>query len=403
MLLKAAIQDIISHQNAQVQQFQRGIEREMLAGFSPVKTHVRIITGVRRCGKSTLMRQILNKFGSGNFVFINFEDPRFSSFEPSDHIKLIQVLEENYTGSIYFFDEIQNLPEWHKFVRIVHDKRKEIYITGSNAAMLSGEFGTKLTGRHLSSVLFPFSYKEYLVYTNQKPGETSFQQYAKFGGFPDFLANQNEEILQQLFNDIVIRDIVVRYGIKDERLIKELGVYLLSNVGKEFSFNKLKNLFSIGSANSVSNYIGYFESTYLFFTVPRYSYSLKQQVVNPKKIYAIDNGMIKANSLSFSDDLGRMLENLVYLELRRKGYEIYYFNESGECDFIYKRLNKTEGAIQVCYQLTADNQKREINGLLAALNFSGLKEGLILTFNEEDNLQIEGKNITIMPVWKWMD
>jgi len=401
MLLKPVLRDIIKHQNSQLRLFSSGIEREKVNNFSPLKSHIRIITGVRRCGKSTLMRQILKKYAINSYVFINFEDPRLSAFEPSDFSKLSQILDEDYSESQYFFDEIQNLREWQKFVRIQHDAGKQVYITGSNASMLSGELGSKLTGRHLSTELFPFSFKEFLVFTNQQPGENSFTDYLKKGGFPDFLFSQNEEILQQMFNDIVIRDIVTRYGIKDERFIKELGVYLLSNISKEFSFNKLKTMFEVGSTNSMSNYISYFENCYLLFSVPRFSFSAKQQIVNPKKIYAIDNGLIIANSLSFSEDNGKLLENLVYVTLRGKGYEVFYYKEKGECDFIYRK-NKVQGAIQVCFQLNSDNQTREINGIIDAMKFLDLSEGLILTNSEEDEIKIENKKITIMPVWKWL-
>ncbi len=201
---------------------------------------------------------------------------------------------------------------------------------------------------------------------------------------------------------MIYRDIVVRHSLRSPKVVRELGVYLATNIGKEFSFNNLSKTFELGSSNTVASYISYFEDAYLFFTVPRFSYSLKQQAKNPKKIYGIDTGLITLLSMSFSKDRGRLLENLVFIHFKRLGKEIFYYRQKGECDFIVATSNKVEMAVQVCYDLNADNLPREVNGLAEALNELGLSEGYIFTFKQKDELGKDGKTINVIPVWEWM-
>ena len=279
---------------------------------------------------------------------------------------------------------------------------KYVIITGSNAFLLSKELGTKLTGRHLNYELFPFSYKEMLKFKKFKQGLRSFEFYLKHGGFPDYLRLNNPEILQELLNDILAKDIAARYNLKNMKLLKEIATYLLSNSGKEFSYNSLKNIFKLGSVNTAISYVSYFEDSYLLFAVPRFDYSLKKQSVNPKKIYCVDNGFLLANSFTFSSNYGKLLENLVFTQLRRKHNDIYYFKQKNECDFVLREAGRVTAAIQVCYCLNDDNKERELNGLLEVLNKFKLKEGLILTYDQEDSLVIGKKKITVVPVWKWL-
>ena len=199
-----------------------------------------------------------------------------------------------------------------------------------------------------------------------------------------------------------MRDIVVRHKLRESRTVKKMALYLISNVGKEFSYNKLKSIFELGSINTAISFVSYFEDSYLIFIVPKFDYSLKKQLINPKKAYSIDNGLSNANSASFSSDRGRMLENSVFLHLRRKYSEIFYFKEKKECDFVVKEKNKVVMAVQVCYKLHEDNQEREVGGLVEALEKFNLEEGLILTFDQEDELKVENKKIVLKPAWKWM-
>jgi len=241
-----------------------------------------------------------------------------------------------------------------------------------------------------------------LEFTNLKPDINSFEKYLTKGGFPEYLKYNKSEILQELLNDIIARDIIVRHKLRETKTVKEMALYLLTNVGKEFSYNNLKKTFNLGSTNSALSFVSYFEDSYLMFTVPKFDFSLKKQIINPKKVYSIDNGLSNVNSASFSSDRGRMLENLVFLQLRRKYKEIFYFKEENECDFLIKDRNKVIAAIQVCYQLQEDNKKREIDGLLTPLSEFSLTNGLILTYNQEDEFKINGKIIIVQPVWKWL-
>ena len=199
-----------------------------------------------------------------------------------------------------------------------------------------------------------------------------------------------------------MKDIAARFGIKNTSILNKIAIFLISNVGKEFSYNSIKRAFDVKSVQSVIDYISYFENAYLIFTISRFSYSYKQQQVNPKKVYSIDNGFSYNNSASFSKDKGKMLENIVFLGLRRKFKNIFYFQEKNECDFIIKEKEEIKEAIQVCFDFNEETKNREIEGILTAMKKFNLREGLILTFNQDDEFVIEDKKIRIMPVWKWL-
>jgi predicted AAA+ superfamily ATPase len=267
--------------------------------------------------------------------------------------------------------------------------------------MLSKELGTKLTGRHLSKELFPFSYREYLEFTNQQQGAQSALAYLQSGGFPEFLKTGLPEVLMQAFNDIIVRDISVRHNLKNSRTLQQLAVWLVSNAGKPVTGNSLKKIFDIGSSSSMMDYLSYFIDAWLFFFVPRFSYSHKIQLVNPKKVYCIDNGFIHVNSVSFNDDSGRLLENAVYMQLRRRTAEICYFKEKKECDFVVHQQGKLTELIQVCWQLGSDNLGRELAGLHEAMDFFNIRAGTIITWDQSDTFEKEGKTITVLPFYQW--
>jgi predicted AAA+ superfamily ATPase len=400
MILKSDIAIAFKQQQLLLEGKPNGELREKLAQVNLSKEFVLIITGIRRCGKSTLMQQLINKL-EGSVAFFNFEDPRIFGFEISDFVKLDEVIGEN--TSYYFFDEIQNVNNWEIFVRNLHDKQKLICVTGSNASLLSRELGTKLTGRNIQIELLPFSFKEYLSFKKLKAKEATFRHYLLEGGFPDYLKTGNKEVLQQLFKDIVYRDIIVRHSVRNDKVLMSIALYLISNVGKEFSFTNIKKTFGVGSVNSVMDYISWLEDSYLLFTLPKFSWSLKSVAINPKKVYVIDTGFGDANSLSFSNDIGRLFENAVYLQLRRIYKELYYFREKGECDFVVKEKNKVTYAIQVCVEISQDNLAREVNGLMEALTFFDLEKGFIITMNQEDEIVQDEKKIHLIPAWKWFN
>ncbi|MBS3118080.1 ATP-binding protein [Candidatus Woesearchaeota archaeon] len=399
MLTKETLKEVILSQRAYLDRADLGTlrQKEITIGGS----FAILITGIRRCGKSTFLNQVLKKQKKG--YYLNLEDPRLEGFELSDFNKVETILNEIYgVGGVYFFDEIQNIEKWEKFVRYLIDKKEKVVITGSNASLLSRELGTKLTGRHLQLELFPFSYQEFLDLKKKSPSVDSFEEYFNLGGFPEYLKKEDPAILHELLSDVVMKDIAIRFGIKNTNMLNKIVIYLISNAGKEFSYNSIKNMLEIKSVQSVIDYVSYLENTYLIFTIPRFSYSYKQQQVNPKKVYSIDNGFSSSNSASFSQDKGKMLENMAFLGLRRRFRDIFYFQDKVECDFVIKEKEKITKAIQVCFDFNEETKGREIKGLLTALKYFNLKEGLILTYNQEDEFLLEGKKVIIQPVWKWL-
>jgi predicted AAA+ superfamily ATPase len=406
---KSKIQEIVSDQTKK--QKENTIEREKFSEIIKDQNSpfVNIISGIRRYGKSTLLNEIKKKHEG---PYVNFDDERFVNFTVDDFQKLNEVLIETYkTTSHYYFDEIQNIPQWEKFVRRLSEEGKKVYVTGSNATLLSKELGTHLTGRNIEFKLYPFSFKEYLTYkkvshdnfttTNKVTLIKHFKAYLKEGGLPEYLQTNNPDYLRSLFEGILYKDVMTRYKLKDERSLKEL-IYLAANsISKEISFNSIKKTLGIGSTTTVSDYFSYLENTYLLFLIPRYNFSLKKQIVSPKKLYMIDNALANQLGFSFSENSGKLLENTIAIELKRRNKEIYYHQGKNECDFLI-RNNKIKEAIQVCYELNDNNKEREIKGLEEAMHTFKLKEGIIITMDQEEIITKENENIHIIPAWKWL-
>lgn len=364
--------------------------------FPSTTNKIIIISGIRRCGKSTLIRKRL--FTESNAYYINFEDPRLINFELSDFTRLEELYVEN-NKKYLLLDEIQNIPNWEIFARSAHEKGIQIIITGSNASLLSKELGTKLTGRYKQLELFPFNFAEFLDFQEQDRSIESFNNYFETGGFPEFIEEPDTDYHRTLLRDIVTRDIAVRRKLPNETHILRLAVHLLSNIGKEFSYNKLSNLLEIKSVRTVIDYCDYLNESYLLDFIPMYSTSVKKQIANPKKVYAIDATFAQSNSLSFSKDLGRRLENMVYNKLRYQHKEIFYYRTAkSECDFLTKSNGSVSQAIQVCWEVNNDNLNREITGLKDAMKETNIQNGIIITNNQEDNLD----GIKLIPAWKWL-
>jgi len=398
MLSKLIIEQVIDSQKERLILMDSGLSRS-IKGFSDLTSHALIVSGIRRCGKSTLLQQI-NKTFKGRSIYLNFEDPRLAGFDLSDFNRLHEIsVKEGITG--YFFDEIQNINNWETFIRFRLDEGYKIFITGSNASMLSKELGTKLTGRHISKELFPFSYIEYLAFTDQKSGVLSSGKYMKSGGFPEYLKTGLPEVLMHAFNDIVIRDIAIRYNLKNTTALRQLAVWLVSNSGKSITGNSLRKIFQISSSSTMMEYLSFFVDAYLFFFIPKFSYSHKVQLVNPKKVYCIDNGLIEINSVSFNEDNGRLLENMVFMHLRRQTPEIYYFSDKKECDFVVFQQGKLSGLYQVCWKLDQNNMDRELKGLLEAMNYFDLKNASVITNDQSDTFIFDEKRITALPFHEW--
>ncbi len=394
-----------------------GIEREKLKDVLKYSRgpQIVVISGLRRVGKSTLLAQIRKRKYQNNFYYLNFEDERLLNFQAQDFSLLHQLLLEMFGEKrTFFLDEVQNIPGWERFVRRLSDRGYKFYLTGSNASLLSQELGSKLTGRYALVELFPFSFKEYLIFkkekivsgvltTKEKANlKRHFNHYLLKGGIADALKYPQLNIHQQLYQDIIHRDIVARYKIEAVKSLKDLAFYLMSNNANLISFNKLKALLKLGSVNTVSTFIDHLQMAWLFFTLNIYSFSVKKQQIAPKKIYGIDTGMVNAVGFAFSKNKGRLLENLVYLVLREKQKQIFYYKtkKGQEIDF-YLPGNKL--FIQVAQEIESSQAKeREIAALAVALKEVKGSRGLILTEDREDELRLGRKKIKVVPIYNWI-
>lgn len=415
--LKSVLQEQLNLFNSK----ELGVEREVLKTISKsVKSpHVLVITGLRRVGKSTLLAQIAKKYLNNKFYYVNFEDERLLSLTVKDfdmlHETLISMFGER---KIFLFDEIQNIPEWERFVRRLNDQGYKFIITGSNASLLSQELGTKLTGRHLKVEVFPFSFREYLSYRKFKIPKTDIltttqrgkllkyqSEYMSSGGIPDALKYPDINLHKTLYDDVLYRDIATRYRLDNIKELKELSFYLISNISSLVSFNKLKELLMLGSVNSVKAYVEYLETSWLFFILNKYAYSVKEQQIANKKVYSIDTGLAKSIGFSFSNNLGRLIENIVYLNLRRKQKSLYYYKtqEGYEVDF----YSPDESfLIQVSFDLDKSNIERETRALINAChekdNDHTKNKLIIITRSFKDSIVIEGNKIEIIPLYEWL-
>ncbi len=391
------------------------------------------ITGPRRAGKTyfcfQLMRSLFQKgVPKNNLLYINFEDEKLIGANAEDLNKIfdkyLEIQEPDFNKKIYlFFDEIQNVSDWANWVRRIYDTKKnvKIILTGSSSKLLSKEIATNLRGRVHNLEILPFSFIEFLklkqvsfgnkiqIYKNAIEIKKSFKEYLLQGGYPFILIHKyinTNEILQGYYDSMIFRDVVERYKINDVKKLQILASFVFESNSREISYSKLSNkMTSLGfslTRNTVGNYISYFEDSYLFFQVLKYEYSIQKQLGSIKKVYCIDNGLLNAVSFKFSDDHGKLLENLVFLELYRRKNKIYYNRGKFECDFLVQEKNKITKAVQVCYELSEKNMDREISGLIEAMKKFKLKKGLIVTYDDEKEIVKDGLKIKVIPVWKWM-
>ncbi|MDR1114422.1 MAG: ATP-binding protein [Candidatus Margulisbacteria bacterium] len=392
------LREVIRAQQEQVAKQTAELSRDMLPDLPDIQTYALIITGIRRCGKSTLLRQFARKL-RGKYFYLNFDDLRLADFTARDFPLLDSLILESGVKTL-LLDEIQMAPRWEAYARQKLDEGFQVLLTGSNAALLSRELGTKLTGRHITKELFPFSYQEFLRFTKRGAGVKSLDQYLRVGGFPEYLKTKRPEVLNQLQQDILYRDIAVRYGLRDVASLKRLFVYLVSNAAHLVSPSKLTGVIGLRSHTTVLEYLSYFEEAYLLQLVPRFAWSVKKQNLAPKKLYVGDAGLLRSVSVSFTPDRGGLLENFVFNELRRRTRDIFYFaDKTGECDFIVDPHGGNPLCAQVCLELTLDNRDREINGLLAALDFFKSKRGVIITRDTRDVIVRADRRIEVLPAW----
>lgn len=379
---------------------------------------ISIISGIRRCGKSTFLEQIINLHYKDDFYYFDFSDERISRFQTEDFQKLYEVFLEKFgKRKAFFFDEIQEVPDWNKFVNRMNKIGYKCFVTGSNSNLLSKELSTYLTGRHIDKVLFPFSFKEYLIYKNINVDLDStksrtliikeFKNYFKLGGFPEVVLTNDTSILLSIYSDIISKDIIERFKINDISLFKEFCNYVISLSTNEFTYKSLKDNFKIQNITTVSNYLNYLKLTYLVYEVKRFSPALQKLNKFPKKYYCIDNGLLNKVGFGYSIEESRFLENQVFIELWRNNYnsEIYYYRDKNnkECDFLVLNNRKVIKAIQVCYAFKkAETRNREIEGLLSALKEFNLPFGEIITFEHKERLEIDGKIIEMIPIYEWL-
>lgn len=426
-LLKEIILD------AQSGSYFNGTKRRLEVASVEKKTT--IIIGVRRSGKSTYLNQIANKWlsegiSSKNILFINFFDDRLSNLKSLGLDLVIQayylLFPQKKTAEkvYYFFDEIQAVPGWEAFIdRLLRTENCMIYLSGSSAQLLSKEIATQMRGRALSWELFPFSFQEFTDHQqliNELPFnslqrlliENAFDKYWECGGFPEVIGLDKSlriKIHQEYFESILFRDMIERYDISHPRAVVDLAKKLLENIASMYTLNRLTGfLKSLGynvSKSSVSDYLKWFEDSYFLFTVRLFDASYRRSNANPKKIYCIDHAVVRSVASGILVNSGHILENIVFMALRRLYPEIFYFKTSGnlEVDFIVKNQHGVFLLIQVCETLVSPATRlREINALQAAMSELNLLKGLIITRNEEESVHVRSGNIEIVPVWRFL-
>jgi len=419
---KALLKEVILEQRQIQESLDPGIKRENLPLIERYFSlpHSIVISGIRRSGKSTLLSQIIQTHYKDDYYYFNFEDERLIDFKSGDFNILYEILIELYgEKKTFFLDEIQNVLKWEFFVRRLQDSGCKFFITGSNASLLSKELGTKLTGRTIVSELYPFSFREFLSFKGFKLKKDSlsltkeravikkyFNEYLRGGGMPEYLKYKESVVLKRVYEDILYRDIVVRHEIKGVKSLRELSLYFMSNMASMFTYNGLKETFHLGSSNTIKSYVDYLEDSFLIFTINKFSYSLKKQSVAPKKVYCIDNGLVDAIAFQFSKNKGKFYENLVFGELKRRGTEeIYYYltGDGKEVDFLLRKNNKISSLIQVTESLDNDKvRSREIDALVKSMGELKVKQGLILTYDHEEKIKSNGKDILVKPIYKWL-
>lgn len=402
------------------------VERDIRPTISP---DVLALIGPRRVGKTYLMylllKEVLQHASKEETLLIDFEDNRLVGLrvQEADDIFIAHKELSKKELKFLFFDEIQELPYWSKFIRKLHNQQKyKIVITGSSAKLLGKEIATELRGRYKTIFVSPFSFVEFLriqqfevtpkIEFSEKKGALlhAFKEYLTFGGYPEIITesdiSERRKKVQSYFQTIFYKDIVERHKLSNYNTLENLMNFLLNNFARPFSitsFEKvLKEMNIPVSKKTISLYLKYLEEAFFVYAVEEFSYSTKKRIMRPKKVYIVDNGLITFLSSQFSEDKGRMLENCVLLELKRKEKEVFFFNEKRECDFVVKNNSKIYEAIQVCAELQPHNEKREIQGLEEAMRAFSLQQGLILTYDQEKEISFNKKKIIVKPVWKWL-
>lgn len=390
-----------------------------------------VITGARRSGKSFIMRQLAKELiNSGKhkeqILFVNLEDPRFAVLDS----KSLQKIYETYLEFIHpegkhyvFLDEVQEVEKWEKWVLTMRElKKAQVILSGSNAKLLSRELSTLLTGRHLNLEVLPLSFREFLQFNGVSGAlnlhvleheikiKRLLKIYLEQGGFPEVaLKEQKKELLLTYFEDVLEKDLIKRYKVRKTERFKELLKFYFSNISSQITFSSLEKFLKI-SADTIEKFSSYFETNYLLFFVKKFSFKVKEQEKSPRKVYAIDTGLANTIGFRFSENKGKLMENIVFLELQRRklqkpSLEIYYWKDEKhrEVDIVVKEENSLKKLMQVCWDVSDfQTHKREIDSLLRASEQLKCHDLLVITWDEEKEENIKGKKIRFVPLWKWL-
>jgi predicted AAA+ superfamily ATPase len=391
-----------------------------------------VLTGVRRSGKSTILLQVLSelckeKVPKNNTLYVNFEDTRFYNSLNTDLLDSVWQAYLDHLkpkGKVYLvLDEVQKIKGWEHWVRSKYDRKEnvKIFVTGSNADLLAPEFATVLTGRHFQLTVHPLSYEEFLNFNGIGAEKDRMWllkhknklmnlalEYLKTGGFPKAVLTKDEilrkELLAQYFGDILTKDVVDRHKIKDVGKLKNLALFYSANFTRGYSFHKVKKVADFAlSLDSVHRFSGYLEDAFLVHFLPRFSYSLKNQMRAERKVYLVDNGIHNAVAFKFSEDKGKLLENAVYQHLRGHGREVYYFSEKKEVDFVCKDGLKISELYNVCYNIgNKETLLRETDALIEGMKYFKLKAStIIVAEGEKKQISEQGFDISVIPFHEW--
>lgn len=366
-----------------------------------IKRHRLItISGIVGSGKTNLYFSSIKK-EIPHSMYINFAHPGFYHFEDTDQYKLDEIIEES-ESKVLFFDEIQKIGFWKTFLAQKLGQGYKIIVTSSDNSIANVDIDGCAPGDIKNLEWFPLSFEDFCQAEKVEKNAETVQLYMKQGGLPRNLNSESEEYLHQFFDDVLVRFIAVKQGIRDLRSFKRLAIYLLSNVGSYITGNNLKQLLGIKTTATVMDYLSYLEGGYLFYYLPMYSYSVRKQMINPRKVYATDTGLVYGNIAGSGEMREQLLENLVFLSLRRNYPEMYYFKENYSCDFVVMNRNKVAKLVQVCGELKQDNLEKELNGLFEAMDNFDIQEATLVSFTQEDRFERSGRVVHVVPVHEFI-
>ena len=381
---------------------------------------IKVVLGPRRSGKSVFCFTLLK---DTPFMYFNFDDDIITRKGGLDTNELIKELHAVYGDTkTVFFDEIQNLNRWELFINKLHREGYNVVITGSNAKLLSKELSTALTGRHIPIEILPFDFHEFLSakhidadtpLTPQKKGVIlhAVEEYMHKGGFPEVVVHSldPETYLETLYDSLLFNDVVKRHRIRFSTLIGKLGAYLINNTSNLYTVRNVQKILDLKSSTTTEKYISYLEEAYLIFSLFRYSYSTKRRIRSPKKSYVIDNGFMKAKAVQHSPDAGRLMENMIFTELLKRGHSIqktlfYHKTKNNrEINFVTKKEREGIECIQVSYDIhNTRTRAREVKSLIEGMKELNTSIGTLITWDNEETIKEKDVTIHIVPAWKWL-